>query len=364
MNIKKDITILIPTHNRYHLLKRLLWAFNEMSKQNENSIPLNVLIADSSTEQMPSDFLTKYSHLTIDYQKHSNEKLPIKKLSDSANLIKTKYVTPCADDDFTILSSALLSAEFLRLHPDYHSCQGLYVSFKCYNKQFLWDPLYLNQTSEEAETPSLRLQSHFTNHTTPRFWATYKTKSYTQIMNITSEHVSNWGLSELLPLSLSVAIGKMKILPLIYSLRDAENTGLLLTDKSQWYTPELIQKSIVGLSKLVQLLEPTYSDSDQLSKKIFDFYLKDIKGQPTSKPVNEQKRFDKLNKQSQKEKKIKNDAMRYLRLLIIKAKNILLPNPEFKKNLNYINIMENPFAYAYKEIRIIKEAVLNHTGTK
>lgn len=364
MNIKKDITILIPTHNRYHLLKRLLWAFNEMSKLNDASIPLNIVIADSSTDPIPTNFLLKFSHLTVNYKKYPNDKLPIKKLFEASGAIKTKYVTPCADDDFTILSSALHSADFLEKNRDFHSCHGWYVSFQIFNNQFLWDPLYQGQTSEESDSPSSRLQSHFTNHTTPTFWATYRTKSYTQIMKIASEHVSNWGLSELLPLSLSIAIGKMKILPLIYSLRDGENAGLLLTDKSQWYSPELIQKSIVGLAKLVQLLEPTYSDSDQLSKKIFDFYLKDFKDQPTFKPVNEQERLFKLNIQSRKEMKIQNDAMRFLRLLIINAKNIILPNPEFKKNLNYINIMENPFASAYKEIRIIKEAVLNHTGTK
>jgi len=96
----KDLTLVIPTHNRPKRLRRILEYYSE--------IEIRIMICDSSKDKFPKKYLGKnVKHFHYKNWPYS------KKLSNCIKKVKTKYLLICADDDFIIPSAIKKCIDFL-----------------------------------------------------------------------------------------------------------------------------------------------------------------------------------------------------------------------------------------------------------
>src|SRR3712207_2514372 len=101
------VTILIPTHNRHHYLKRILEYY-----QGEQ---ISIIVADSTKDAYKGNndlnSNVRYFHLPT----HS---LPAK-LEWAISKVQTPYVVMCSDDDFTVPGAIYKSIEFLEQNEEF-----------------------------------------------------------------------------------------------------------------------------------------------------------------------------------------------------------------------------------------------------
>ena len=126
--LKKQVTIVIPTHYRHHLLRRILDYYKDCG--------IRILVADSSLDEFKEKdkFECEYFHYPdVPY---------VKKMAIILKKVQTPYVVFCADDDFVIVSSILKCVEFLNKHDEYSAVEGKYIKF--YEKTFRVVPCIFN----------------------------------------------------------------------------------------------------------------------------------------------------------------------------------------------------------------------------
>lgn len=136
------ITIVIPSHNRHHLLERALKYYANFGAK--------ILVADSTASCFPNikNYNCHYFHLP--------EMKLYEKILHLINEITTPYMIFCADDDFTLKNSILLCLDFLEKNPEYVCAQGKTLFFKnteskplisigMYSYWWIWDLEDFNQ---------------------------------------------------------------------------------------------------------------------------------------------------------------------------------------------------------------------------
>src|SRR3989304_8112867 len=96
MDLKKKVTIVIPTYNRYDKLSRLLHYFES------SGFPINIIVLDSSIDKKkkPEGLQKLLKQQNIEYVDFPSELFLYKKISNGLQKIATPYVVLCADDDF------------------------------------------------------------------------------------------------------------------------------------------------------------------------------------------------------------------------------------------------------------------------
>jgi glycosyltransferase domain-containing protein len=131
---RKNITILIPTHNRPAYLKRSLDWFL--------SGGFRVIVADSTrtlndeVSQLQNSKLT-YLHRPGGYEVYTA------KIYEALRLVDTPYVALCADDDFILYEGLEQGERFLDSNADYAFYQGMAYFFQIIGKRLaLWPFLY------------------------------------------------------------------------------------------------------------------------------------------------------------------------------------------------------------------------------
>lgn len=206
----KDVTVVIPTHNRPRQLERLLEYYSKYE------IP--ILIADSST--MPFTRWKKFKNVKYYYYPNFSY---AKKLPLIYKKVKTRYVLFNADDDFVIPASILKCVDFLNKNPDYNSAHGHYVFFESNDKKLSVYPFYLASTNLDinSNSPSGRVKQMLSNYM-QLLYAVTKTSDIKQVFKLLADNprIKNDNLVELFQAAILCINGKSKTLPILYCSRE------------------------------------------------------------------------------------------------------------------------------------------------
>ena len=218
-----NFTLLIPTHNRPHYLKRALDYYQSIS------FKFLIVIYDSSKEK----FAFKYPSLNIDYH-HVPHLSYIQKMMHGVSKLQTPYSAICADDDFIIQSGIEKCISFLRENDDYVSVQGHVSRFMKY-EEFIFCPDEFHAVGGDICHPKAqdRITYGVTENFIQTFFSIFKTKALQDIFK-NANHL-DYQLIEYYLIPMSYYFGKHKVLPFFYLLR--ENV------------PTSAGKSIVGIEQ-------------------------------------------------------------------------------------------------------------------
>ncbi len=113
----RDLTVIIPPHNRHVYLKRALDYYSDLD--------IKILIGDSSDTEYPEK-----DKLNDNVQYFFLKGLSFAdKICELIKKVDTKYTLIIAEDDFYVVDSIRKCTDFLNSNPDYSSCQGNYTLF-------------------------------------------------------------------------------------------------------------------------------------------------------------------------------------------------------------------------------------------
>lgn len=220
----KKLDLIIPTHNRTNLLKRILDYYKEAGQD------FNFIIADSSNsynKKINKTLVNQYQDLKILYLDKFEEKLPQHvKFAKMVRYAESKYVCFCADDDFITPTGIKQSINFLESNPTYSAAHGTYIGFYTHKNflgqnQFSWTSRY-SSPSISSESPLNRVTSHLKDFTLV-LWAVRRTditkKCYAEFLRAKIDPYLQIILGELLPDALTAVYGKIKRLETFYGAR-------------------------------------------------------------------------------------------------------------------------------------------------
>ena len=217
-----DITIIIPTFNRYGYLLRLLRFYDRYDHD------FKFIIADSSSSNFDIKLKPFINRKNFIYHKFNSNIFFISKISKILESLNTEFAVLCADDDFLIPNGIVESKNFLKSNQDYSSAHGLYfnhtsfIDTNGYNKSFRIGPIHSNAKSSSENSPKERVRRYlfgYENRIYP-LYAVHRSDIFKLIWKDADNVVSDWGLSEHYPSCLSLIYGKMKILNCFYSSRE------------------------------------------------------------------------------------------------------------------------------------------------
>ena len=172
--LKSLITILIPTHNRPHLLKRALDYYDDFG--------VKLIVGDSSEAIFfgAQNYNCEYHHLP---------NMPIiEKWTFLIRKLSTPYHIFCTDDDLTIKSSIIKCLSFLENHPDYSCALGNILHYQGdskielgYHNSSSW--YIFKQSNYNKKDPIKRILENFTD-TLPVFYAVSRTECMKEMLAI------------------------------------------------------------------------------------------------------------------------------------------------------------------------------------
>jgi glycosyltransferase domain-containing protein len=111
-----NFTLIIPTHNRHHYLKRSIEYFKDLNA--------NVIYCDSSSKKYEGGLYDNVSYLHLPGQNFAA------KVLFALSRIETNFIALCADDDFIVIESLYKGFSFLNDNKNYKTLVGKYISFK------------------------------------------------------------------------------------------------------------------------------------------------------------------------------------------------------------------------------------------
>lgn len=208
--MKDKVTVVIPTHERHHLLE---------NRALPHYLPFDVpiLIIDSSAEpHKPS-----VDDPRIDYVHCPNEPLPHKFVHPVKTRVKTPYMFMSADDTIHSRHAVEQCVSYLENHQDFTSCSG--IEFQCYQ-----DDKGLVDTNDfdlfslpvDSDRPEERVLQIFTRFDSI-FYAVTRTDCWQNTLERMPAEIVNYYLSETYIVMMSVLHGKRARLPIIYSATEA-----------------------------------------------------------------------------------------------------------------------------------------------
>ncbi len=243
------ISLIIPTHNRHQYLTRVLDYYN--------GINLKILVADSSQKEYP--FKNKYD---IDYFHYPNY-IPLKKLADIIQKVKTPYVFICADDDFVIPGAVEKCIKFLDNNSDYSSAQGIYFKFRYGIKNIVFSTMYTSSLNLDLNENSVekRLKTAMKNYI-PMVYCVNRTENLKDSFNLPS--LSDFSMDELTLWIVSLINGKHKVFPIPYGAREVikNSSGSIYKSLCQRYKD---QETIEIFNEFSDILSYYYSKKSDIS---------------------------------------------------------------------------------------------------
>jgi glycosyltransferase domain-containing protein len=247
-NIKKKLTVIIITHNRYQYLLRIL---NFYLKYNSF---FKILILDSSSIKMTkniSNLLKQKKEDAINIIKFDSKISLIEKLMKGTINITSEYCCIAPDDDFLIPSCFKKCVNFLEKNKNFSSAHGAYFNHKfILNKSLFLYPLYDNNfISNDNNNPKNRLEKYYNNEISIYpLYAIHRTSDYKKIISKCYEAPNNILFMEYLFTSFSLIIGKMKVFRDFYCTKEINNFVWLTENKiNQYYS----DKNINQVSKIL-----------------------------------------------------------------------------------------------------------------
>lgn len=158
-----DITIVVPTKNRPHYVKRFLQYYLD-----EDFIG-KIIIIDSSDAHIAKSIKKHINDIgKANFQYVYSSGLPTIVIKDNLGLINTKYVSFLGDDDYIIPKGAMRSIKFLNRNPEIAACRGeaFTVTDPSISSEFI--SLFPSFNRLEGNS-SDRILKHFANYSTPFF---------------------------------------------------------------------------------------------------------------------------------------------------------------------------------------------------
>ena len=331
MDYNQKITIIIPTHNRSHVLRRAIEYYSNFSIA-------KILICDSSSikdNYAESQKKITYYHLpSINF----SEKILI-----GVKKCSTEYVCLSADDDFLTESGLVSAINFLNKNNDYTSVQGRYIMFTYVGNK----KIYFNQLGSfpsnkflESNLPGNRVLDSMGNYI-QLLYSLYRKKILIKSFELASKSpiITNAEIScNIVPMT----IGKHKVINKFWMARD-----------SRRYTEYNYSGS--NINTVIGNYEEYYfsEESKKFKKELISFYSKsticEIKDAKLILDNSFRIYFDKHKN------KIFN------RILALARKKI--PRQiAYIKNLNTMRSIsfDREKVIDSKEWKLIKESVINH----
>lgn len=209
-----QITIIIPTLDRYKNLKRLLKYFLS------SGICPRLLIADSSSTKMDDELDRMIGNPQVSYLKFTLDIDLRNKLSQAFDHVDTEYVVLCADDDFLAVSAITDAVAFMQANLDYSVICGLTFHYQVNHSSsdLHWWTDY-RYTPVSFSDPIKRLRWHLANYRFPTFYGVQRTTLLRSLFRETIETTSHYAMMEITLSALNAINGKIGILPVFYSLR-------------------------------------------------------------------------------------------------------------------------------------------------
>jgi len=244
------LTIVIPTHNRHHLLEsRALPYFLEFG--------VHLLVIDSSLEP----HLSSQNNPDIDYVHCPDEPLPHKMKKPVLERVKTPYMMMNADDTLASKQGIIDCISFLEKNPDYSSADGLVL--QCYHDdkehigvtQRLEDHL-IQADSDRAE--ERLLQNFIVFHSL--FYAVQRTDCWKETFKRLPPEIVNHYLNETYMVAMTLLHGKNISLPVFFNATEA-GPSLFGHDKRYYCSPHKLG------------IENRYRGEVEATKKAVSAYL-------------------------------------------------------------------------------------------
>ncbi len=209
-----QLTLLIPTHNRHRYLNRLLDYYNET--------PFNIVVCDST--EVPFDKIADYPNVIYHHYPATDYMV---KMNDVLSKINTQRLLLCADDDFIVPEAIYQCLDFLEKHPDYSTVLGNYISFKNEGGNIRTRLMYTHVCDVDIchEKASERIEAVYNNYF-QTFYSIHFTSTVKMLFKLCAENAIQVKLNEKLFSMLAIINGKIRILPIFYSVREAiEDSG-------------------------------------------------------------------------------------------------------------------------------------------
>jgi len=219
MNLN-NLTITIITYNRYCFLKRLIGFYQAFETE------VKILVLDSSSEKLEDEILiAQLESENVLWKRYAPSIFFAEKIAKGSEFINTEYAVLCADDDFLFPSSLDKAVKFLQTNQDYSSCLGLQYKHQVVSffskKIILFRESAIGGSKVVEERSSERILKYLSGRSVYYpMYAVQTTKDLKNIWQETSEIVSDWGLSEVFPCSISLSLGKMNVLQVPYTTRE------------------------------------------------------------------------------------------------------------------------------------------------
>jgi len=212
--MQPQVTIVILTHQRPHLLTRALAHY--LPSARAHGLP--IIVADSTPEAFaPAPEGVLYLHLPgwgIEA-----------KLERVAPMIATPLAVLCADDDFTSPASILRCADFLAAHPDHSGAHGHYLRVLrqpgAAADVSVVEPCYLatHRAAIASDDPRQRLLE-LNRPYVPLFYAVLRTEALRLAFGPGHGREAFYASSELALGFAAAMLGKVAVLPTLHTVRD------------------------------------------------------------------------------------------------------------------------------------------------
>ncbi|TRZ49920.1 TIGR00180 family glycosyltransferase, partial [bacterium] len=142
--MSKSISIIIPTHERDHLLERALAYYS-------NFEIANIIICDSSLKPSLNKISKEITYFHLPGYSFAAKLLYV------IERVSSPYACLSADDDFLVESSLIQAADFLRQNSDHIAVTGYYIHFILQdNQEIVFNPLYEGLSTKHREHQDAR----------------------------------------------------------------------------------------------------------------------------------------------------------------------------------------------------------------
>jgi glycosyltransferase domain-containing protein len=220
-----DLTIILPTFNRPALCRAQVQFLRRTKFRHR------VIVADSS-EQPDSELLRACRGL-IEHRRFDVATSPSENVAAVARSVTTPYVAVVTDDNISFPHAIDACLAFLQENPDHVVAQGYVLSASLERETFdiqsvLW---FTGDVSES--TPLGRLYELMRRYQ-PFFGAVLRTDAYLQAFDAASRAEGTF-FKELAFTATVAALGKLKRLPVVYTLRAEEDSLTEASNRHPFY---------------------------------------------------------------------------------------------------------------------------------
>ena len=236
-HVTENLTIIIPTYNRYSHIARWL-KYWSMQKN-----PPRVIIADATPavdrDEPYIDLLTKTPMIT--YTQHNDQSTFWGRVLACKDLLETPFYALCADDDFITESAQIECTKFLREHPDYVGVHGWYYGYNLIPKflggrEMAYGSLYPKHKDLLGGSVEERMKNVFLKEEGgPTIYGMFRSEELGPIWQSVADFSTNYSSFETCALGNVAIRGKVKLLPLLYSLRQMNEKSWITTNNFEQF---------------------------------------------------------------------------------------------------------------------------------